>query len=667
MSAALLAVVGAVFAGPLFLLAAFLLGLAVLSVFRIRLLAEERFVFSLVVGSTFSIWLAYILALWQKSITDTLILCASALFLLLSFPLLALSKGKLEMNIDKKTSLFLVSVLFYVIVMNLYCVFRPDSEGNLHAMLSVWGDYPLHTSIITSFAYGNNFPPVHPLYLGKQMEYPFLMDFLSAILLLSFDLRMSILLPNIIFQWCLFASFFFLSLRLTKNYTISALSFVFFILAGYPLGLEKQGLNFLNPVYAVILPQRSAILGLCISFIVYSLLFSAFFEQNEENSTKREWQKRKKLLLSGILMGLLPRIHAHSFIVTAFVSLFLSIFAITSQRKCKSEIKFELFNISFLFIPLILLAFPQVLAIRTQVSEEFFVFYPGWVDNNRDMILKLDWSGAFAIISFFLTLFIMLKFWIMNLNVLSFLIPLGFFTVSRDVRAFYTPFFLVFAIGNIVKFQPWWWDNYKLLLHWFALSAILAAFALHWLCQRARMRLSARAEAKKSAKRRISASVFLALLISATFFGVVTHVAMFTIQPTVFTPADFDVAVWVRENTPPNSIFLVASSAHNHPIPSLAGRQVVLGYEGWLWSHGFNWSEIQMVKRDEIKIFSGELPLLSKYNINYVCVGPHEENFARINRFKINISAFNDALDLKYERVFYVNGRKVQWRIYKVR
>nr|MCR5852558.1 hypothetical protein [Methanophagales archaeon] len=184
--------------------------------------------------------------------------------------------------LDKKTSIFLASVLIYVLVMNLCCVLRPDSEGNLHAMVSVWGDYPFHTSIITSFAYGNNFPPVYLQFLGKPMHYPVLMDFLSALLLLSLDIRTAILLPNVLFQFCLFASLFFLSLRLTGNRIASALSCVLFIFSGYPPGLDAFNIHFLNPIYAVILPQRTAILGMSISFIVYSLLFHAFFEQSEQ-------------------------------------------------------------------------------------------------------------------------------------------------------------------------------------------------------------------------------------------------------------------------------------------------------------------------------------------------------------------------------------------------
>ena len=677
-----------------FLASSFLLGFAILSVLSIRLAAEERVVFSFIVGSTFSVWLAYILALLRKSLSDAIFGSTALCFLLsLAFFYIRRKQGKFVLKelamLDKKTSIFLASVLIYVLVMNLCCVLRPDSEGNLHAMVSVWGDYPFHTSIITSFAYGNNFPPVYLQFLGKPMHYPVLMDFLSALLLLSLDIRTAILLPNVLFQFCLFASLFFLSLRLTGNRIASALSCVLFIFSGYPPKLDAFNIYFLNPIYAVILPQRTAILGMSISFIVYSLLFHAFFEQSEqvegresgsERGGKRgsgreeglEWQNqcsvcagRRELFLAGTLIGLLPYIHAHSFIVTTFVSLFFAVFAsLNALRKGGSaEFARVFLALIFLLVPLFLFALPQVLAIRTQVSENFFMFYPGWTDKNRDMILKFNWSGASAIISFILSLFLMLKFWILNLNVLSFLIPLGFYAVKRAVKIFYMPFLLVFVVANIVKFQPWYWDNYKLFLHWFSLSVVLAGFALLWMCERL-----------KNFKRSVSTgilrvSVLSALLISATFFGAVTHAFMFYEQPTLWTPADFEVAAWVRENTPPESIFLTAGGqvAHNHPVPALAGRRILLGYEGWLWSHGFNWSEMQEVKRAEIKMFSGELSLLSKYGVDYVCVGPYEEDFARANRFKINISAFNNALNLKYERVFHVEGREVRWRIYEVR
>jgi hypothetical protein len=45
----------------------------------------------------------------------------------------------------------------------------------------------------------------------------------------------------------------------------------------------------------------------------------------------------------------------------------------------------------------------------------------------------------------------------------------------------------------------------------------------------------------------------------------------------------------IHENTASDSVVLTGS-AYNHPIPALTGRQRVMDYEGWLWSHGIAWS-----------------------------------------------------------------------------
>jgi lysylphosphatidylglycerol synthetase-like protein (DUF2156 family) len=54
-------------------------------------------------------------------------------------------------------------------------------EGIFTGVLNNFGDLPFHLSVISSFAYGNNFPPEDPTYAGVRFTYPFLTDFVSAI------------------------------------------------------------------------------------------------------------------------------------------------------------------------------------------------------------------------------------------------------------------------------------------------------------------------------------------------------------------------------------------------------------------------------------------------------------------------------------------------------
>src|SRR5256712_13407738 len=50
-------------------------------------------------------------------------------------------------------------------------------------------------------------------------------------------------------------------------------------------------------------------------------------------------------------------------------------------------------------------------------------------------------------------------------------------------RLLIAPFSLVFLIANLVKFQPWDWDNSKLLVFWYLASAVAVGALLVRLCR----------------------------------------------------------------------------------------------------------------------------------------------------------------------------------------
>jgi hypothetical protein len=69
-------------------------------------------------------------------------------------------------------------------------------------------------------------------------------------------------------------------------------------------------------------------------------------------------------------------------------------------------------------------------------------------------------------------------FWIKNtglfwpLLLLALLSPLA---LRGRIRLLIAPFSLVFLVANLVKFQPWDWDNSKLLVFWYLASAAMTA------------------------------------------------------------------------------------------------------------------------------------------------------------------------------------------------
>ena len=77
------------------------------------------------------------------------------------------------------------TIFYTVVIVILWRVFQRAMiempEGIFTGVLNNFGDLPFHLSVISGFAFGNNFPPEDPTYAGVRFTYPFLTDFVSAI------------------------------------------------------------------------------------------------------------------------------------------------------------------------------------------------------------------------------------------------------------------------------------------------------------------------------------------------------------------------------------------------------------------------------------------------------------------------------------------------------
>ncbi len=86
---------------------------------------------------------------------------------------------------------------------------------------------------------------------------------------------------------------------------------------------------------------------------------------------------------------------------------------------------------------------------------------------------------------------------------------------------------------------------------------------------------------------------------------------------------EVQLANQVRERTLPQAVFLTADQ-HNHFVPMLTGRQIVMGFKGWMWSYGLPYQE----REEEVRVMftgaAGAEKLLKKYGVDYVVVGPAE-------------------------------------------
>jgi hypothetical protein len=83
------------------------------------------------------------------------------------------------------------------------------------------------------------------------------------------------------------------------------------------------------------------------------------------------------------------------------------------------------------------------------------------------------------------------------------------------------------------------------------------------------------------------------------------------------------LAAWVRENTQPWSLWVTASN-HDHWLPALTGRSILIGYEGWLWTYQADYGRQRQAREAIFKGGSQAEEWLKIYGIDYVVSGPTE-------------------------------------------
>jgi hypothetical protein len=495
-------------------------------------------------------------------------------------------------------------------------------EGWLAHYNNTWSDWSFHASYATTFVYGQNLPPQNPLFSGTPFRYPFAPDFASALLIAGgWSVPAALIWPAWGMTVLALSGLILWGRRLTGGISAGVIAVTLTLLGGglgfwYFFGdAAQQGLlatlahlprtydrfdapvniQWFNPILSYYLPQRSFVFGAAIVLTVLLLLTppllrTPFFQWRQTGATVlkswRRWQVKSEgvaFLAAGAVTGLLPLFHVHSLVVLGVVT---ACWAMLFPRPAW---------IGFFAVTL-LLALPRLLmAVPGDAGLPPEHQYPRWL---------IGWmSGSdFPV-----------WFWIKNtgafwpLLLLALLSPLA---LSGRARLLIAPFSLVFLIANLIKFQPWDWDNSKLLVFWYLASGIAVGAMLVRL-----WRLTA-----------LGAVTALALWVSLLAAGVLSLMQFLPPQGPAyvwFSAEDIQLAAQVRATTPAKAVF-VTGEQPNNPIADLAGRSVLMSYPGWLWSYGINYAQREA---DLARIYSGggdALPLLRHYHADYVVIGPSE-------------------------------------------
>ncbi len=537
-------------------------------------------------------------------------------------------------------------------------------EGLATGVLNNFGDLPFHISVITSFAFGNNFPPEDPTYAGVHFTYPFITDFVSAIFVrCGASLRQSMFLENFVIAFSFVGLLHRWALELLRNRLAAIVTPMLVLLNGgfgwlllwTEMKRSDTGLigalkalppsvtvipettwRWGNAVSTLLIPQRGMLLGLALAMIVFTqwwLSEEKVEEVKKVSGKSKKAQKRNAVALSatpvsqfpffpflpsqwrmmaaGLVAGTLPLVHAHSFMVVMLVAACLALL----QRRWRDWIVF------FCFASL--LALPQIWWSTHNSAVDaktFFEWHFGWDRGNEDAV----W------------------FWLKNTGIFIPLIVLAVlwrgknYLVPRRLLIYYFPFTLCFIIPNVIKLAPWVWDNIKVLYYWWLASAPLVALLLARLWQ------------QRGIKRPVALALFVLVILAGSLdvVSIMTRSTKFG----VFDELGIAFAEIIKQRTDPRSL-IVHAPVHNHPA-FLAGRRSLLGYPGHIWTHGLEYAP----RESEIKrIYAGgpdAEALLRKYRASYVVVGPLERN----------ASFVNDQFFTRFTRV----GEAGDYRLYKI-
>src|SRR5438876_10552349 len=495
-------------------------------------------------------------------------------------------------------------ILYGFLVVLLWRVFDRvmfDSRGEVFtAFANNLGDLPFHLQVISSFAHGDNFPPEDPTYAGVRFTYPFISDVIAATFVrCGARLRESMFVENIVLILSLVGVLHRWTWELTKNRTACGLAPLLLLFGGgfgwvlfvrdaahrsvsllhflahpprdYTLGssdLWRWG----NPLTTLLVPQRALLLGLPVAICVFTQWWLAFQDPREKSAETplvsdspvgaaplpthpSRWACKdsqsgiRRMIAAGVMTGLLPLVHAHTFL------------AVLAVASCLTFLFRRWLSWAVFFATAGGVAAPELLwlARGSVKAQSFLGWHTGWESGTHNFL----W------------------FWFLNTGAFIPLLVAALlwrdkkYLVEPRLLHYYLPFLVCLIVPNLVRLAPWPWDNIKILIYWYVASLPLVALVLAFL-------------SRKNRVWRIAACVFFLVLVLAGALDIWRAIGG-TTSYREFDRDQIELAGEIRQKTPARALVLHAPT-FNSPV-FLTGRRSLLGYPGWAWSRGLDYTD----------------------------------------------------------------------------
>lgn len=491
------------------------------------------------------------------------------------------------------------------------------------------GDFGLHLSLIRSFSWGDNFPVESPFFPDKPLPYHYYFDLLVGLLERA-GFRVDIAFNGV--SIALFTALLFLIYKLPqlifrKSKLLGILSvglFVFHSNFTFIDFLKEKGLSFsvfrdfwLLPDYLnkgpfddsiisifftlnVYLNQRHLIAALVISLTLIYLSLSRLMKVQKIS--------HKTLILLGLVLGTLSRVHMLTFFSTAVV-LFL-LFVLFKRPRL----------LLFLFLPAMAVF---ALHLKDLVGQNInhVLFNPGFLSQK-----PLSFANF-------------IYFWVMNLGIAIILIPCGFFLSNKKQKIIFLSVFSLFVIGNAFQLSFRIDHNHSLFNFFFIFANFYIAYFLLALFK------------KKTLFRRCIFILFIFLL---TISGLIDLMAVKNDFQFYYSDAPSNQFMqWIREDTNKRAIFLSKQEILD-PV-TLSGRKNYLGHTYYLSVMGYNYQSRSNRAKLYFEAASRDiLTMMRKDDINYIVVPqkPVTDFTYRINKVFLDRSlkkAYKDENVIVYQ------------------
>lgn len=459
----------------------------------------------------------------------------------------------------------IVEIIFFVLLfafswLLMWKTFRINESGNLEIATKVWSDFAATIPLIRSFSFGQNWPPQYPIFAGPPIRYHFVFYAIAGFLeKAGMPLDWALNSISILSFFFLLLAIYFLAKVIFKSRFTSMVACFLFLFNGsfafleffkkFPLSihtltdiLHHDSFLAFGPYYGnkiisafwslnIYTNQRH----LALAYAVFLLLILVIYRASQKDNKLG----LNKTLFWGIVIGLFPFIHLPVFAMME-IALFVLLVIYPRLRK----------NILAIIGLSLIIALPQIMYSGAG-SPQVKLFHPGYLIEN-------------------LNLFSFIKYWFLNLGLVTILAPIGFILAKRPQRKIFLPFFALFIIGNLFQFSPEIAGNHKFFNLFLIGANIFTGYTIFLIWK----------------QKLLGKILAVLLLLFLTLSGIID---IFPIKNDGYAEIkdgkNNDVQVFIIKYTPPNAVFL--NAYYTYDPASLAGRKIFFGWPYFSWSAGY--------------------------------------------------------------------------------